>query len=66
MKLFLKTNKMKRGFIIVKHHTRVSMSISKSPSLHLLNSVKAENPFLQNHEDANGSIILMALTPFIG
>ena len=32
----------------------------------LLISVKAENQYLQNHKDANGGIILMALTPFIG
>ena len=29
-------------------------------------SVEAENLYLQNHEDANGNIILMALTPITG
>jgi len=33
--------------------------------LFLLISVRAENPYSQSHEDANGKIILMALTLII-
>ena len=56
----------KRGSIIVKH-TRISSSIPRSLSRFLLLiSVKAENPYSQSHEDANGSNILMALVPIVG
>jgi len=63
--LFLGTSRLKQGSVIA-NHTRISLSIPRSFShCLLLISVRAENPYSQSHEDANGKIILMALTLII-
>ena len=62
---FWKQIRLKRGFVIATH-TRISSSIQRRFSpFSLLISVRAENPYSQSHEDANGNIIFTALKPII-
>jgi len=58
---FLVTNKIEKRFRRCQAHPHFVVN-SKISRFLLLISVRAENPYKQSHEDANGKIILMAFT----
>jgi len=53
--LFWGTNKIEKRFRRCQSHLHFLLLIS----------VRAENPYIQSHEDANGKIVLMAFSPII-
>ena len=57
--LFLGTNRIEQRFRRCQAHPHFVVNSKISRFLLL---VRAENPYKQSHEDANGKIILMAFT----
>jgi len=63
--LFSGTKKIEMRFRRCQAHPHFVVNSKKPLAFLLLISVRAENPYSQSHEDANGKIILMALAPII-
>jgi len=51
--------------VVARAHLHFVVNSKKSLVSFILISVRAEKPCSQSHEDANGKIIVMALTPII-
>jgi len=60
--LFSGTNEVETRFRRCQAHPHFVVNSKKSSVFLLLISVRAENPYSQGHEYANGNSILMALT----
>jgi len=59
--LFLGTNKIEKRFRRCQAHPHFVVNSKRLARFLLLISARAENPYSQSNEDANGTIILMAL-----